>query len=196
MILQDKSNDEMTAQSAWSSAAAKPAGQPAASHADLVREIEGRETRFAQAFSRIVAVLMRDRNFRNLKIADLEHLVLPAVMTGQWQVARGKQPSAAGTPDAPAPQIIAPVGVALWARVSPTIDARLSANLDVRMPLAASEWLSGDRFWLMAVAGDPRYLPNFLKHLHANEFKGADVKMRTRDADGKLTVTMLGKPAA
>ena len=41
----------------------------------------------AQTFAQIVAVLMRDANFRNLRLTDLEWLVLPPVMAGQFRLA-------------------------------------------------------------------------------------------------------------
>src|SRR5262245_29491842 len=55
-------------------AAAKPATRPR----------DARQARFAQSFAQIVGVLMRDANFRNMRLADLEWLVLPPVMAGQF----------------------------------------------------------------------------------------------------------------
>jgi len=52
-----------------------------------VRPREARQARFARSFAQVVAVLMRDPNFRTMPLADLEWLVLPAVMSGQFRVA-------------------------------------------------------------------------------------------------------------
>jgi hemolysin-activating ACP:hemolysin acyltransferase len=143
----------------------------------------------AQAFSQIVAVLMRDPGYRNLRIADLEHLVLPPVMAGQFKLALGTR-----MPDAGKAQpggIYVPVAVALWARVSPQVDKGLSENLDKPLWLRPSEWTSGDIIWLMATAGQPSALPEFLKQLAEKEFKGRQVKMRLGGSDGKFVVQTL-----
>ena len=63
------------------------------------------------------------------------------------------------------------------------------------MTLPASQWASGNIVWLMAVAGDHRALPTFLKQLEEKEFKGKEVKLRARGTDGKVVVKTLGKAA-
>src|SRR5262245_11891405 len=70
-----------------------PSGKAAAAAArPAVRPGDARQARFAQAFTQIVAVLMRDRNFRSMPLADLEWLVLPAVMSGQFRLAQAPSP--------------------------------------------------------------------------------------------------------
>jgi hemolysin-activating ACP:hemolysin acyltransferase len=164
----------------------------AAQQKTAARAAGARESRVAQAFSQIVAVLMRDPAYRNLRIADLEHLVLPPVLAGQFRLALGTRKS-----DADKEQkggIYVPVAVALWARVSSEVDKGLSENLDKQVWLRPSEWTSGDIVWLMAAAGHPRAVPEFLKQLAAKEFQGKQVKMRLRGADGKIAVQTLGQP--
>jgi cytolysin-activating lysine-acyltransferase len=190
--------------------------------APKVRPRDLRQARFAVTFSQIVAVLMRDPSFRRLRLADLEWLVLPPVMAGQFRLAQApvqpNQPkAAAGKPaagkaasaqagadkgQAAAPQVgdgggmLVPVAVALWARVSPQIDKALSENLDKQVRLHPTQWASGNNLWLMAVAGDQRALPAFLKQLREHEFKGKVVKTRVRGADGKVAIkTLSGKTA-
>ena len=141
--------------------------------------------RMAQSFAQVVAVLMRDARFRNLKIADLEWLVLPPVMAGQFRLGHAGLPSGPGR----ARQGVAvPAALALWARVSPEVDKALSENLDKQVRLRPDQWTSGDSVWLMALAGDPRAVPPFLKQLTEREFKGRQVKMRLRGPDGKVSV--------
>jgi cytolysin-activating lysine-acyltransferase len=142
-----------------------------------------------QSFAQIVAVLMRDANYKNLRIADLEHLVLPPLMAGQFKLAHGTRHVDASK--AQQGSLAFPVGVALWARVSPHIDKGLSETLDRQVWLRPAEWTSGDSVWLMAVAGYPRTLPEFLKQLGLTQFKGQHVKMRTSAPDGKVTVQLL-----
>src|SRR5262245_15560260 len=60
------------------------------------RPAEARQARFGQSFSQIIAVLMRDQNFKNMRIADLEWLVLPPVMAGQFRLAHMPAPPRPG----------------------------------------------------------------------------------------------------
>jgi cytolysin-activating lysine-acyltransferase len=158
---------------------------------------EARQRRFAQSFARIVAVLMRDPNFRNIRLTDLEWLVLPPILSGQWRVAqaRAEQPAAnaGATPSGAAPEgnMLVPVAVALWASVSADIDKRFS-DLDKPLLLRPNEWATGDNLWLIAVAGDPRAVPGFLKSLGEIEFKGKQVKLRANGPDGQVQIRTLG----
>ncbi len=144
-----------------------------------------------QTFAQIVAVLMRDPNYRKMKLADLEWLVLPPVMAGQFKLAHAPVRNAnklAASGKAEASGILVPVAVALWARVSPELDKALS---DTQIRLKANEWASGEHIWMMAVGGDPRALPSFLKQLSENDFKSQQVKMRVSDRSGKSIVKTL-----
>ena len=194
------------------------AAKPAAAAAKPVRPRDARQNRFAQSFAQIVAVLMRDTGFRNMRIADLEWLVLPPIMAGQFRLAQipavppksaaekaaAEKAGKADSKDKPGdqPGVLMPVAVALWARVSDKTDKALQ-NVDKQMQLHPADWASGDNIWLMAVAGDKRAIPKFLEQLCLTEFKDKQVKMRMRGADGKATVRTLGpaktgaaKPAA
>jgi cytolysin-activating lysine-acyltransferase len=168
--------------------------QPAAVAAkpEAVRPRDARQTRFAQSFAQIVAVLMRDANFRNMRLADLEWLVLPPVMAGQFRLAQA--PSPHGRAKGQDGGVLVPVAVALWARVSAAIDKGLSENLDKPVRLRAGDWACGDNVWLMAVAGDQRAVPKFLERLAETEFKGQRVRMRLRGPDNKVVVKTLGQP--
>ena len=166
----------------------------------VTRPRDARQARFAQSFAQIVAVLMRDPNFRNMRLADLQWLVLPPVMAGQFRLAQVPMPQdTKGQEAGKAPQgakaqeggILVPMAVALWARVSPDIDKGLSMSLDKEVRLRPNQWASGNIVWLTAVAGDPRAKPRFLKQLAETEFKGQHVKMRLRGPDGKVVVRAL-----
>src|SRR5262245_42827458 len=95
------------------------------------RPAETRQARFGQSFSQVIAVLMRDQNFRNMRIADLEWLVLPPIMAGQFRLAHMPAPPRPGEKPKPDDKggVLVPVAVALWARVSPQIDKGLPENL-------------------------------------------------------------------
>lgn len=160
---------------------------------------EVRRERMAQGFTDIVGVLMRDPGFRILRLADLEWLVLPAVLSGQWRVARGAATQSAatsagkGTDAGTKGNLLIPVATALWASVSTQIDKTLCENLDKPLTLRPNEWVSGNHLWLIAVAGDRRYTPKFLQSLAESDFKGKTVKMRVNGPDGKVVVRTLGE---
>ena len=126
---------------------------------------------------------MRSSRHKHYSIADLEWLVLPPLLTGNFSIAEAKS-SKNG--------VSVPVAVALWASVSREVDKRLSANVDKPMRLRPSEWRSGDILWLVDAVGDPRVVPQFLKQLAETKFKGREVKVRSRGQDGKATVAQLG----
>lgn len=167
-----------------------PQAKGAAGAGRKIRPRDLRQLRMAQSFSQVVAVLMRDPVYKNLRLSDLETMVLPPIMAGQFRVAhaathQGKKQTSP----------FVPIAVALWARVSPAIDKKLSEQLDKPMQLPANAWASGDICWLITVAGDPRAVPKFLEQLQEKEFKGQQVKLRARDKDGKVVVRTLGKAA-
>jgi len=131
------------------------------------------------AVGQIVAVLMQSPQHKHYSLADLEWLVLPAVLSGQFRIAQAQQSGAA-----------APIGVALWASVSADVDKRLS-DLSKPARLRPDEWRAGDIPWLMELVCDPRVQPALLKNLSDNLFKGRGLKMRVRGADGKPQIGTL-----
>lgn len=172
-----------------------------------MRPRDARQLRFGQSFAQVVAVLMRDRNFRQMRLADLEWLVLPPLMAGQFRLAQmPAPPQQGGAGSAPGRLqggtkgkdggVLVPVAAALWARVSATIDKQLSESLDKVVRLNPADWASGDNIWLMAVGGDQRVLPKFIDQLAKTEFKGQRVKMRVRGPDNTVVVRTIGQPAA
>jgi cytolysin-activating lysine-acyltransferase len=138
--------------------------------------------RHSLAFAQIVSLLMRSAQHKRYPIGALEWLVVPPLLTGQFSIAEAKSKQSGAS---------APVAVALWARVSPEVDKKLSENLDKPMQLRPREWRSGDILWLVDAVGDARVLPPLLKRLGETTFKGREVKVRSRGADGKVTVTTL-----
>ena len=157
----------------------------------------GGQSSFAEAFAQIVAVLMRDPNFRSLTLSDLEWLVLPPVMVGQFGLAHApmQRPVAKAEKSGETQQnraALVPVAVALWARVSDSLDKTLSDELRNQPKLRPADWVSGDNLWLITVAGDRRALPKFLDQLTGKDFKGKQIKMRVRGPDGKVIVKTLG----
>ena len=88
-------------------------------------QISAQEAQFAIAFARVVSVLMRSNPYRHYSLSDLEWLVVPPLMTGQFAIMDAQvTPQQADGAAAPAQTV--PVAVAFWASVSPEVDQRLS----------------------------------------------------------------------
>ncbi len=142
---------------------------------------------------------MRDQNFRTLTIAELEWLVLPPIMVGQFALAHAPTEGSAAKGEKSKGQqngtALVPVAVALWARVSAGIDRALSESLERPIKLQAADSLSGDNLWLLALAGDQRSFPEFLAELGKKDFRDRQVKMRKRTPEGKVVIHTIGRAA-
>lgn len=139
------------------------------------------------AFGEIVTILMRTQEHRGRPLSELESLVVPAVMTGQFAVAEA-QSRVNG--------MMAPVGVIMWANVSPQVDERLRANIAGGVKLAPEEWKSGDIFWVVDAIGDPKILQAMIQRASQSEWKGRTVNLCVRTQDGTLRAGQLTpKPA-
>lgn len=136
----------------------------------------------AASFGEIVTLLMRTPAYRLHAIQDLEWMVGPAVMTGQFAVleAQAKQTG-----------LVSPIGAVLWAHVSPEIDARLSSQLDQPIRLAPPEWRSGTIPWIIITLGDQNVVAGILRQLATNVFKTEPARLRARTEDGRVAVGRL-----
>ena len=131
------------------------------------------------AFTQIVTLLMRSPHYRHYTLGDLEWLVIPPLVTGQYTVANTSLKQNGVT---------VPVAIALWASVSADVDKKLSKNLHLPIRLRPDEWRSGDVLWLIEAVGDPRAVPQLLKQLVETTFKGREVKIRVPRENGKVIV--------
>lgn len=136
----------------------------------------------AAALGEIVSLLMRSPTEKHHALSDLEWMVLPAVMTGQYAVAdaQSKQTGA-----------VMPVGAVLWAFVSPEIDRQLSETAVQPLKLKPQDWRSGEIPWIIMAIGDPKVLGGLLQNLAKNVFKDKPPKMRAKGPDGKVRVGRL-----
>lgn len=161
---------------------AKPEASAAPMTPEALRSAAAMSKAVMAAFGEIVTILMRTQEHRGLPLAELESLVVPAVMTGQFAVAEA-QSKVNG--------MMAPVGVIMWANVSPQVDARLRANIGSGVKLAADEWKSGDIFWIVDAIGDPKLLQAMIQRAANNEWKGRTVNLCVRTQDGTLRAGQL-----
>jgi hemolysin-activating ACP:hemolysin acyltransferase len=139
------------------------------------------KSRFA-ALGEIVAALMDAPGFKTMPLSDVQKLVMPAILAGQYRVGQ-TSPDRTGVP--------VPVAVVLWASVSEELDRRLSQSQD--FALKSNEWKSGGIPWLVAAAGDQRVLAQMLDHIQTTVLEGKKLKMRAKDSTGKISIGSLAK---
>ena len=122
------------------------------------------------AFGEVVTLLLRSPEFRNKSLRTLEHMVLPAIKTGQFLIAEG-QHSKSG--------FVTPVAAILWASVSKDIDRQLSDRTAKPPTLDPQDWKSGDVPWLILAVGDQRLIRSLKESAEKTVLKGRTLKTRT-----------------
>jgi cytolysin-activating lysine-acyltransferase len=141
----------------------------------------------AASFGEIVTLLMRSDTDKALALRDLEWMVLPAVMSGQFALAEAQSKETG---------VVTPVAAVLWAFVSPEIDKRLSNNLTAPPRLAPAEWRSGNIPWIILALGQKKVLGGLLQQLAKTAFKDKPARIRARAKDGKVVVGKVELPPA
>ena len=157
-----------------------PAPQPMSE--EQLRQLAQQDLMVSATFARIVSIMMRSPQYKHLALTDLEWLVVPPLLLGQFAILDGK------IDGAPLP---VPVAVALWANVSAEVDQRLSTDLAAPMRLRPDEWRSGETVWLIEVIGDPKAVPHLMAQLREKVMAGKQIKMRVIGVDGLATLANL-----
>jgi cytolysin-activating lysine-acyltransferase len=136
----------------------------------------------AAALGEIVSLLMRSPADKHHSLADLEWMVLPAIVTGQFAVADAQSKSTGA---------VMPVGAVIWAFVSAEVDKLLTEAADKPVRLKPQDWRSGEIPWIVMAIGEPKVLGGLLQNLAKTVFKGRPAKMRAKGPDGKIKVGRL-----
>ncbi|MGE5266010.1 MAG: toxin-activating lysine-acyltransferase [Deltaproteobacteria bacterium] len=163
----------------------QPTGATGASDGLSKEELRRRATiakQLSSAFGEIVTLLMRSEAERQRSLADLEWMIVPALMAGQFAIAEAQSKETGA---------VAPMAAVLWAMVSEDVDRRLAAELDKPVRLQPSEWRSGDIPWVIAALGEPNTTGQLLGQLSKTVFKERPAKLRTRGPDGKAFIGRL-----
>ncbi len=134
------------------------------------------------AYGEIISVLSKSQHYKGATLTDLEWLVVPAVVNAQFTLAEAQSKSNG---------FVTPVGLVMWAFVSPEVDARLTANIAAPVKLTPQEWKSGDIIWVVDAVGQPRIVDALLKQVMKTTWKGRNAKMRARTKDGQCAVATL-----
>ena len=84
-------------------------------------------------FGEVVGLMMSMPAYRHVFLTDLDWMILPPLMLGQYKLYRDKD---------------RPVAFAAWGKLSAEAEARLQ---EANPRLAPKDWNSGDRIWLINV---------------------------------------------
>ena len=187
------SNDERPRVNNGSSSAIADAIKPKADGTlpvlglDQLRKMAGAAKATTAIFGEIVSLLMRLPQYKNYVLSDLEWLVVPALLTGQFSLATAQSKTKGLT---------APIGLVLWANVSEEVDKRLGAAPGQPIKLQPQEWKSGDILWVIVAVGDQRVVQGMVKRLQEKEWANKPAKVFAHAKDGKPTIAILESKAA
>ena len=133
----------------------------------------------AAAFGRIIALLMASPRHGVMTLQQAHALVAPAIALGQIAIL-GRPSANTGSADMAA--------AALWAFVSPDVDARLTQSRDPFLALDASDWQSGDQPWIIEMVGNGEIINELVRRLADTTFAGKSAKLRAQLPDGRIAV--------
>lgn len=136
-----------------------------------------------KVFAQIVSILMRTPETKGLALADLEWLVMPAIRNQQTVVAEARDKDSGDSKG--------PIGMLIWASVSPDVDARLAADPSPVPRLAPAEWTSGDIPWVITAVGRGEVVSAMVEQVLRGPLAGRRIKVRSMNA-GMMTVKEMG----
>ena len=136
--------------------------------------------KFAAIFGDCAGLLMHSPGHKQYRLQDLEWLLLPALQFNQFTILSGAPKDN--------PEIQLPLGLALWAKVSPEVDEALSVNFSGPLQLKPEDWKSGDIPWLIDIVGAPEVARILVAQVSRSAFSGQDMKMRVKTKDGVVEV--------
>lgn len=174
--MRDETSSEATPDSTDSAVSAPDAvdGAAATGSADAATDAGPRRT-VGAALGEIAWLLTQSPTHRyGLFLADLEWLVMPPLTLGQYRLfyAEGK-----------------PIGAALWAFVDDTVGQRLAGG----GRLAANEWRSGDRLWLVELIAPFGNQQTMIDNLRQTALADRRFRfLRTQASGRRETVTVNG----
>ena len=119
-------------------------------------QLEELRTKIQLSVGQIVLLMMNLPRYRNQTLADLSHLVLEPLLRDRISIATARpKDSEEGT----SAETLA--GVAIWATVSDTVDAKIREQISgssFPLRLGSDDWVSGDTLWLLDVVATDRKL--------------------------------------
>lgn len=137
----------------------------------------------AMALGETVSLLIRSPDHSAYSLADLEWLVVPALLNRQFLIVRST------TTDSAVPL---PGAVVLWATVADDLDALFRANPGTRYQLTAAQRTGGTHVWLTDLVGHELLLREAVKRLASTTFAGRRVSFAQKGPDGTMSIVDAG----
>ena len=171
-------------------ASAPPTPAPATAGAALSPEAaKGRADyshHIMQAFGYIVAIYMRSKTHRELRLVEVENVIGPAIATGQFSLAESTHKETG---------LVTPTAVVIWASLSDALEHEISAHPEKPLALKATDWKSGNNIMVVEALGDQRVVSSIMHRLLQGAWKGHSTKIRVKGQDGKIGVYKLAQKA-
>ncbi len=155
-----------------------PAAQPIGPLLEI-KEKTQRLVAAAAALGELTSLLIRSPEHSQYTIADMEWLVVPAVVNRQFLIIRAQSPGEV-TP--------LPGAAVMWASLSEEFDGMFRQNLGQRFTLTAEQRQSGDNIWITDVVGVPLIWNKALDEMRDTIFKGKKIAMARKEPDGTFSV--------
>jgi hemolysin-activating ACP:hemolysin acyltransferase len=137
---------------------------------------------FAASIGDIVIALSRSSAHKHHSLADIEWMVIPPVVAGQFYVAEAVDRERG---------FHVPIAVVTWAFVSDDVDQMLEKQSGSIRRLRPDQWNCGGVGWLIDAAGDAEGVRAALQWLAANPFRNCPLKVVVRGVKGVTEVTTL-----
>lgn len=134
----------------------------------------GPEKQLQASFGQIAALLSRIPRFQTLPLAVLRTAVIPAIGTGQFLIAEGRNQKTGRA---------GPLAALLWAQVNQHVDEKLTRDRGQLLQLGEADRKSGDIIWITLAVGEQRLVSQMIERLRATNFKGRSVKLFADDAE-------------
>lgn len=128
---------------------------------------EGHAKTTSAVLGEIVWLMSQSPLHKQFFISDLEWFVMAPVLMQQFRLFYAKNK---------------PIGVVLWARVSPEVEARLAAGTSKLRP---QDWKSGDKLWVVEVIAPFGAAEELVKDLKAKVFPNEKIKFVAMGTNGK-----------
>lgn len=158
------------------------APQPTVPGSPEAQQRAAQSRHFAAALGEIITILMHTAAYRTATLAQIERLVIPALLSEQYSLieAQSKQTG-----------YLTPAAVVLWASVNAETEAILASEPAAYQRLQPADWRSGDIIWVMDAVGDARIVGPMLQRLHTTRWQGRVVKAMLNTPDGRPEVRTL-----
>jgi hemolysin-activating ACP:hemolysin acyltransferase len=137
---------------------------------------------FHASVGEIVTVFSRSPSHKHYSLADIEWMVAPAVLSGQFYVVEAAHRDNG---------FRSPIAAVTWAFVSAEVDRRLAEQATRLVRLRPDEWTCGEIGWLIDAVGGAAGIDAALQWLKAGPFKERALKIRIGPQGGGTRIEIL-----